>query len=159
MSYKFTDFPYLLQREPEELKQTIFRTLREYRGNVSQTSEVFGITKKQFYNYIHRLEILPEVQGIRDEFSKRVRKVARIKTPSTEFMRQVEQDPKAAAQIMLWAYKDAKADVPAVCRELGLARHTLFRLAEELGIAGEMQDYVATLRRERRDEGRRLFGR
>lgn len=159
MSYKFTDLPYLSARDPEELKQVIFRLLREFRGNATHTAEALGITKKQFYLYIHKLDILPEVQGIRDEFRRRGTTKRAPAGRAAEFVRRSEESPSVAAQMILWAYKDAKADVPKTCRELGLPRALLFKLAEQLGILPEMKTYAAGLRLERLETSRRDLGR
>jgi transcriptional regulator of acetoin/glycerol metabolism len=152
VAYRYTDIPYMLAHDPEELKATVIRLLREFKGNVKQAAEAMGIAREHMYNgVIYKLDMLPEVQGVKDEFSKKVRGPSkqRARGGVATFAQKIAADPRAAANMLLWAYKDAKADVNETCRNLGLRRDALFRFAEQLGITEELRAYAESLRKER----------
>jgi DNA-binding NtrC family response regulator len=150
MSWRFTEFPYLLKKRPEELRELIIQAARENQGHISNTSEYLGMAKRQLYNYINAIPgLLEQLREIRDEFSKSRRNVPRYL--DTSFLgTTVRNDPEQAKRIILWTYADSDEDMAETARKLGISAKRLHGYLRALDILPEVRDLAGRRARARR---------
>lgn len=163
MGYRFTDLPYLAERMPDELRFTIMRLTREHDGNLSHVAEALGVARTVLYRYIRRLNLRPEIDGIRDELSRgriqatRERRRLPGRGRLSEFERTAAERPDTARQMLLWAFKDAGADYRAAALQLGIGKPRLMALMVQLGMQSELRDFAAEVSAARVAAGRATF--
>jgi transcriptional regulator of acetoin/glycerol metabolism len=57
MSYRFSNWPYLLAFDPEKAKKQIRRAYEQTRGNAREAARTLGISEASFYRYAKRLHL------------------------------------------------------------------------------------------------------
>jgi DNA-binding NtrC family response regulator len=151
--WRFTEFPYMLRKMPDELKFTILRCVEESRGHMGHTAEALGISRRVLYGYVDKLDILSNVQEIKDKFADQRRSerlarrnirartygVARGSVPEAEISRLARTKPNEARQMLLWAFSDSGADAAETAKHLGIQASVFYRLTQELGLESEFQ--------------------
>lgn len=140
MSYRLTELPYMYGYHRDELRSTFLKVLRENEGNVRASAAAFDVAERIFYGYLYKLDLMDEVQHIRDEFreARRLRRGARSRRLDTTGFRDVVRNrPDEARRIMSWCYTDAGKDVSAAAQALGITSNSFKEYAEELDILPE----------------------
>lgn len=141
MGYRFTDFPHLLHRAPDELVETILGAVRENGGNVSDAAEYVGLTRRQFYKYAKAVGVLDKIQEIRDEF--RLGRAPRASAlDNTEFGMLARTSPDEAMNVMKNAYADSDS-APEAAENLGISAKRFYAYCRRWNLFPELQREVA----------------
>lgn len=149
MGYRFTDFPHMLHRAPDELERVILGAVRECAGNVRNAAEYVGLTRRQFYKYATAANLLDKIQEIRDEF-----RFGRVSQPRvvdmTEFGTLARADPESAKRVMKLAF-DNSTSAPEAATALGISAKRFYAYARQWNLFPELQKSVARRMATRRD--------
>lgn len=143
MAWKFTDLPYRMRKDPEELRDFLFRLVDESRGNITMAAEALDLSRRMLYYYIDELGMRAEVIGLKDKYKVARRRGqtagASHRGTQNEFLAMMHKDPKEAMAVMQWAFEDSGGDFNGVARSLGIRNNILSGLVTKLGLEETVQ--------------------
>lgn len=143
MSYRYTDYPYLLNRHPGELKNLILETARQNEAHMASMADSLGVATRILYGYIYKLNILEDIRQIRDQFRDARRRGGRIRVDTSTFGTLVRTNPEEAKRVMEWAYADAGEDATRAAKDLGVPVRRFYLYATHLGLRQANQTAIA----------------
>jgi hypothetical protein len=68
MPFRPTDFPYLFRNHPDELTKMMGEAFHKTEGDVVKASMELGLSLRQWYQYVTKLELLDEFADIRQHY-------------------------------------------------------------------------------------------
>jgi hypothetical protein len=147
--YRFTDFPWLYNRHPEELRATILGAIREQDGHMENAAAYLGIAKRVMYGYIYKLDADDARAGVHPGFQEQVRELRDALKLARQGRRVprgldtsvigslMRTDREKAAKLLTWTYEDAYEFVPLAARMLGISARRFHTYAQDLDILPE----------------------